>query len=183
MTTEIVQKMERISVLMRARISNACRRAVSAKEKREMLERLGEIYIAEGERRGRLAYRIAEETGMTYRWVMKYLPQHMKGRPGLGGPPRLEEFDKCKRKIDICKVEHRSTSLFGNLLSDNQPKVVVIRTYVNAGFVNLTVEKKFYENFEKLADQLGVRTQTFINNTLIIVLKKIENITRSKIGI
>ena len=36
-------------------ISNSCWRTVSAEEKRGMLERLGKICLAEGERRGRLA--------------------------------------------------------------------------------------------------------------------------------
>lgn len=155
-------------------ISNACRRAVSAKEKREMLERLGEIYIAEGERRGRLAYRIAEETGMTYRWVMKYLPQDMKGRPGLGGPSDRSGLDKGKANIDVCKLERRSTGDFLRLFPVSSQRVVVVRTYVNANFVNLTIEKKFYDNFEKLADRLGITTETMINNAMIMMLKEIE---------
>jgi hypothetical protein len=155
-------------------ISNACRRTMSAKEKREMLERLGEIYIAEGERRGRLAYRIAEETGMTYRWVMKYLPQDMKGRPGLGGPSDRSWLDKGKANVDVCKLERRSTGDFLRLFSVSSERVVVVRTYVNADFVNLTLEKKFYDNLEKLADRLGIATETMINNAMIMMLKEIE---------
>lgn len=164
---------ERERVLARL-ISNVCRRAVSAKEKREMLERLGEIYIAEGERRGRLAYRIAEETGMTYRWVMKYLPQEMKGRPGLGGPSDRSGLDKGKANVDICKLERRSTGDFLRLFSVSSERVVVVRTYVNANFVNLTIEKRFYDNFEKLADRLGIATETMVNNAMIMMLKEIE---------
>lgn len=40
-------------------IRNVCRRTVS-NEKREMLDRLGEIYLEETETRGKLAQRIAE---------------------------------------------------------------------------------------------------------------------------
>jgi ParB-like chromosome segregation protein Spo0J len=72
-------------------VSNVYRRTVSASEKRETLERLGRIYIEEGEKQGKLAHRIAEDTGMSYRWVMKYLPEHLKTRPGLGGAIRKSE--------------------------------------------------------------------------------------------
>jgi ParB-like chromosome segregation protein Spo0J len=44
-------------------ISNVCRRHVTAKEKTAMLERLGEIYLNEGVKPGKIAYKIVEETG------------------------------------------------------------------------------------------------------------------------
>jgi len=43
-----------------------------------MLERLGEIYQKEGVKPGEIAHKIAEETGMSYTWVMKYLPEKFK---------------------------------------------------------------------------------------------------------
>lgn len=161
-------------------VSNVCRRTVSSGEKRQILESLGKIYIEEGERLGRLAYRIAEETGMTYRWVMKYLPEHMKSRPGLGGPAHRFEFDKRQEKIGICQVERHSTRDFTSFLSDSQQRVVVLKTYVNANFVNLTVEKKFYQRFEKLASKLGIAPETMINNTMVMALKAVERIANAK---
>ena len=59
-------------------ISNVCRRDVSAGEKSGMLGKLGEIYLSEGLKPGKIAYKIAEETGMSYRWVMQYLPEKCK---------------------------------------------------------------------------------------------------------
>ena len=59
-------------------VSNICRRHVPAMEKKEILERLGEIYQKEGVKPGEIAYKIAEETGMSYTWVMKYLPEKFK---------------------------------------------------------------------------------------------------------
>jgi len=161
-------------------ISNVCRRTVSPQEKRQVLEDLGGVYMKEGEKPGGLAYRIAEDTGMTYRWVMKYLPERMKSRPGLGGPSRVDKLDKSKEELDVCKVERRSTRLFESLLSGNQEKVVIVRRYVNANFVSLTIEKRLFESFEKLADQLGVTPQTLINNAMLMVLKEIENVAKSR---
>jgi hypothetical protein len=60
------------------------------------------------------------------------------------------------------------------LFSVSSERVVVVRTYVNANFVNLTLEKKFHDNFEKLAARLGIATETMINNAMIMVLKEIE---------
>ena len=60
------------------------------------------------------------------------------------------------------------------MFSVSSERVVVVRTYVNANFVNLTIEKKFYDNFEKLADRLGIATETMINSAMIMMLKEIE---------
>jgi hypothetical protein len=43
-----------------------------------MLGRLGEIYLKQGVEHGKIAYKIAEKTGMSYPWVMKYLPEKFK---------------------------------------------------------------------------------------------------------
>ena len=66
-------------------VSNVCRRHISAQEKMDMLEKLGQIYLSQGLTVGKIAPKIAEETGMSYRWVMNYLPDKYKERPGLEG--------------------------------------------------------------------------------------------------
>lgn len=91
-------------------ISNVCRRHVSAEEKRETLEKLGENYLSEGVNRGKIAYKIAETTGMSYRWVMKYLPDKLKERPGLGGPSKGLKPDKGKEMAQKSKVPHLATT-------------------------------------------------------------------------
>lgn len=90
-------------------ISNVCRRDVSAGEKSEVLGKLGEIYLGEGLKSGRIAYKIAEETGMSYRWVMQYLPDKLKEIPGLGGPSKALKLDKSKEKMQKSKVAHLAT--------------------------------------------------------------------------
>ncbi|PIU60071.1 hypothetical protein COS86_00940 [Candidatus Bathyarchaeota archaeon CG07_land_8_20_14_0_80_47_9] len=59
-------------------ISNTVRRSVPSREKTMLLARLGEVYLNEGVEPGRIVYKIAEETGMSYTWVMKYLPEKFK---------------------------------------------------------------------------------------------------------
>jgi hypothetical protein len=160
-------------------ISNVCRRTVSSSEKSDTLARLGRIYLEAGERPGKLAYRIAQETGMSYRWVMKYLPDDLKARPGLGGPALLngQEVYKRKWKNNICKVARSATIDFEKLVSIPQEKTVVVRTYVNAGFVSLTLEKKIYQDFERVAGNLGSTAERIIGNAMILILKEIEKIS------
>ena len=160
-------------------ISNVCRRTVSSSEKSDTLARLGRIYLEAGERPGKLAYRIAEETGMSYRWVMKYLPDNLKVRPGLGGPALLgnRKVYKCKEENNLCKVARSATVDLEKLASARHGTKFVVRTYVNADFVSLTLEKKLYQEFERVAARLGSTAETIIGNAMILILKEIDKIS------
>jgi flagellar basal body P-ring protein FlgI len=59
---------------------------------------------------------------------------------------------------------------------------VVVKTYSNANFVNLTIERKFYERFAKLADRFGVTMEKMINTSMIILLKEIEELAEYEHG-
>ena len=143
-------------------ISNACRRHVPAEEKTEMLSRLGEIYMKEGVEPGEIAHKIAEKTGMSYTWVMKYLPDKYRERPGLGGPKDWGNVDKRK-------VTRRATEFLDELLRPPQREgALEIKKYANTHFVNVIVEKPFYEEFEKTSSKLGVSTE-------ISMLKALED--------
>jgi len=135
-------------------ISNVCRRHVPAEEKTEILGRLGEIYLKKGVEPGKIAYKIAEKTGMSYRWVMKYLPEKYKEKPGLGGPKDWEEFDERK-------VARRATIFLEELLKPPRREgALKVKKYANTHFVSLMLEKSFYEEFEKDSLELGVSTET-----------------------
>jgi hypothetical protein len=153
-------------------ISNVCRRTVSSSEKSDTLARLGRIYLEAGERPGKLAYRIAQETGMSYRWVMKYLPDNLKAKPGLGG----QKLYNCKEKSDVCKVARCATIDLEKLVSTPPEKTLVVRTYVNADFVSFTLEKKTYRDFERAARNLNSTAETIISNAMVLILKEIEKI-------
>jgi hypothetical protein len=83
-------------------ISNTIRRTVPRKEKTMLLAKLGEIYLNEGVEPKKISERIMEETGMSYPWVMKYLPDKYKERPGLGGPKDWGNVDKGKVLRHAC---------------------------------------------------------------------------------
>jgi hypothetical protein len=155
-------------------VGNVCRRHVSAEEKSALLERLGEVYFNEGVEPGKIAYEIAEETGMSYRWVMNYLPDKYKARPGLGGPSKALSLYKSKETTQKSKVARLATGDNELLFSDPQQKILAIKNYANTGFVNIILEKRFYMRIEKIAEKLDSKPDTIINNTLLLTLKKLE---------
>jgi len=160
-------------------VSNVCRRNVPAKEKGEMLGRLGEIYIAEGVDPKKIAEMIMKKTGMSYRWVMKYLPEKYKADPDKGKRSKLPNLTNVK-------VARRATSedLLKELLTPPQRNgVLEIKKYANTHFVNVVVEKSFYEEFEKTSSELGVSAEISILKALedhhekmkkALALKKLE---------
>jgi hypothetical protein len=155
-------------------VSNVCRRTVSPKEKKEMLGRLGAIYLKEGGKPGKLAYRLAEETGMSYTWVMKYLPDKYKLRPGLGGPSRVWNVDKCQVNLDKSQVTRRVTVDLKKLFLVSQEKPVILKGYTNTNFVGLILGKRIYKRYEKLAERFDIVTETLINNLLVMALEEFE---------
>ena len=156
-------------------VSNVCRRRISAQEKMDMLEKLGQIHVSQGVTVGKIAHKIAEETGMSYRWVMNYLPDKFKARPGLGGPSKALSFDKGKEKTPKSKVARLATGDDKLLFSDPQEKILTIKNYANTGFVNIVLEKRFYTRVEKIAEDLGAKPDIIINNMLLLTMKKLES--------
>jgi hypothetical protein len=116
---------------------------------------------------------------MSYRWVMRYLPDNLKCRPGFGGPSKWFGIDKRKGNCDKSKVARLSTSKNElQLLCDPAEKFVSIRSYSNASFVSLLLEKRFYDRLEKVSSNFGVLAETIINNAMVLALKELESVAR-----
>jgi len=110
---------------------------------------------------------------MSYRWVMKYLPDDCKVRPGIGGPSRASWIDKSK-------VALHATSVNGLLVSNSVRRLVSIRNYRNTGFVNVLLEKDFYDILIKSCTMLDISLEAVINNAMILVLKELESAVRAQ---
>ena len=85
-----------------------------------------------------------KKTGMSYRWVMRYLPDKYKADPDKGKRSKLPNLTNVK-------VARRATSedLLKELLTPPQRNgVLEVKKYANTHFVNVVVEKSFYEEFE-----------------------------------
>jgi len=143
-------------------ISNVCRRHVPAEEKTEMLGRLGEIYQKEGVEPGKIAHKIAEKTGMSYTWVMKYLPDKFKdGVKSESATRRVAKRDSKRRLISI-------------ELEDPPKGAVAIKTYGNTNFVNVMLERKFYRQLEETAEKLETTPDKLVYNAILLVLKNLS---------
>ena len=133
-------------------ISNTVRRSVPRKEKTELLNRLGEIYLNEGVEPGRVANKMADETGMSYRWVMKYLAAEYKQ------PYVRKETQSARRAESVKLVEPPEGTL-------------VIRVYGNTDFVNVLVKKPLYERLEEKAKRLETTPDKLIYSAILLILK------------
>ena len=134
------------SLLIARLISNVVRRSVPPKEKTELLERLGEIYLSEGVENGKIASKIADEIGMSYTWVIKYLPNNFK--------------DKIQSKRRTGSVTRRVTGILSELLRPPKRKMALqIKNYGNTKFVSLILDKNFYEEFERNSMELGMHAE------------------------
>jgi len=135
-------------------VCNIIRRSVPSTEKRELLGRLGEIYLSEGIEPGKIAYEIAEETGMSYQWVMKYLPDRFKDHlQSERAKPAI------RRRAEISK------------LLDPPEEALSIKTYANTKFVNVIVEKSLYEKLQERAKELKTTPGKLIYNAILLVLR------------
>jgi len=178
-------------LLMARLIGNVCRRLVSNEEKRRMLAQLGEIYLKEGIERGKIAYKIAGETGMSYRWAMKYIPAKYKARAGAGGPPKslsfyesegddVSDVYKSKSKIQKSKVACFATQEHEQLLLEPKERILKLKNYKNTDFVNLVMERRVYRRLEESAEKLGIEPEAIMSNIFFLALRKLEEMVKEE---
>jgi hypothetical protein len=155
-------------------VSNTVRRTVTSEEKTELLGRLGEIYFREGIGFGKIAYEIAEETGMSYQWVMKYLPDRFKDslqseRAKLALRHRAGMNELLDPLKDMMNKRTYGNSRMNKLL-DPPKDLLSVRTYGNTDLVNVMVKKPLYEQLKKKASKLEITLDKLIYNALLLIL-------------
>jgi len=146
-------------------ISNVCRRHIPTKEKTEMLGRLGEIYQKEGVEQGKIAYKIAEKTGMSYQWVMKYLPEKFKDSP---------QSERAKSALRRRAGEDPESRVISFELEEPPQGVVAVKAYGNTNFVNIMLEKQFYKQLEETAERLKTTPDKLIYNAICLIIKNLN---------
>ena len=99
---------------------------------------------------------IIKKTGMSYPWVMKYLRGKYKVDPKKGKFSKLPNLTNVK--VLRCRTEE---DLLKELLTPLQRNgALEIKRYANTHFVNVVVEKPFYEEFEKTSSKLGYQRKS-----------------------
>lgn len=139
-------------------ISNACRRSVTAQEKTEMLDKLGEILHEERVQPGEISKMVAEETGMSYTWVMKYLS---------------EKFRDEKKAPHVTR---RVTSKMTRLLELSKPpneEFVEMSKYANTQHTIYTIKRSLQEKVERVAEMLKTTPEILLQN---IIEEKVREI-------
>ena len=152
-------------------VSNVCRREISAKEKSEMLQELADICIQKGTKPQMLAKTISELTGMSYRWVMEYLPNDYKTRPGLGGPVPMLNLYKSNENIYKSKVATYATFQIAISRLNTDERILSVKNYSNTNFVHIIIESRYYAKIEEIAEKLNTSPETLINSVLLSVVK------------
>ncbi|MGD0645672.1 MAG: hypothetical protein ABSA75_12275 [Candidatus Bathyarchaeia archaeon] len=155
-------------------ISNVCRRKVPSEEKTKMLDSLGQFYLEQGVPHSELVRKIVQNTGMSYRWVMKYSSDVLKVRPGLGGP-------RSQKAVYENEVARRATDK-DKLLSEPSERIANLTAYSNTNFATILIEKRFYSQLKGAAAELGVDINIIINNTLLMTLQRIKQLIKHEIG-
>jgi hypothetical protein len=110
---------------------------------------------------GVIAHKLADETGMSYTWVMKYLPHRFK--------------DSVQSERRTGSVTQRVTRILDELLRPPKMKgALKLMNYTNTDFVSLIIKKNFYEEFEKKSLELGVSTEFSVLKALEDYHEKME---------
>ena len=135
-------------------VSNTCRRYVPAQEKTEMLDKLGEILLEEGVQPGEISKEISEETGMSYRWVMKYLQDKYKSRP------QKHEF-----LTETSKVARRAANIL-RVLKPPREKLLEMAKYANTQHALYTVKKRLQEKIERAAEKVNTTPEVLVQNII-----------------
>jgi hypothetical protein len=135
-------------------ISNNLRRTVSANEKKKLLDRLGEILSNQGVRPGKIAYEIADATGMSYTWVMKYLPDRFKDNAKSESASVTHHVAKEKRLTEFAREN-----------------ILIIKKYRNTDFVNIVVKKSLYEKLAEKSRKLKTTPDKLVYKAILSILE------------
>jgi len=110
-----------------------------------------------------IAEKIAEDTGMSYRWVVKYLPEKYK------------DPTQSRRRSHASSDAHHATGLLAEVLEPPKRKdCLKINKYGNTEFVLLMLDKTFYSEFEKDCLELKMPPEYCVMKTLEEHHKKIR---------
>ena len=145
-------------------VSNVSRRIVSDEEKKQLLDGLARIFLNEGYTPGAIAYKIAEATGMSYRWVVKYMPSTYKDS---------------KQSERAHPAARRTTEILVEIFEPPRRKAtLMVKGYANTDFISLMIDKCFYEEFESNSRRLGIMPEYSIDKALEDYNEKMKQVIR-----
>lgn len=156
----IVTEKERVVARL---VSNVCRRSVSSEEKTSILRTMSEILLKENIEPGEIAKKIAEETGMSYRWVTKYLPREYK------------DDAQSERASSDAQRKPAPQIWLTKLLERPQTTLVRTNRYVNSEWSIYSVKHDLDEKIEVVAKTLGTTRGVLVQNILEEMLRRVSH--------
>jgi hypothetical protein len=118
-----------------------------------MLDKIGRILIKEGIPRGEISKEIAKITGMSYPWVVKYLPQEYK-----------DKLQSIRAKSAINHIAGRSG--LSKLSKEPREQLIKIGKYGNSDIVLAAIRKALFNRIEKACRALDTTPETLIQNII-----------------
>jgi len=106
-----------------------------------------------------------EETGMSYRWVMKYLPDRFKD------DAQSERASSAARRAAGENPERGTKRRVIPEFEEPPKGTVTIKAYTTTSFVNVMLEKKFYKQLEERAKKLETTPDKLRYNAILLILK------------
>ena len=143
--------------LLIARLAcNTVRRTVTSREKTNTLANLAEIYLAKGIPIGKLSYELMDKTGMSYRWIAKYLPKKYKQNKNT----TILTLNK-EKKGNVIKYKTKSFPL-----KESPEDALKIKLFSNTNFRSLIIADNLYVAIEKKANELDISVTKLLYNAI-----------------
>jgi len=150
-----------------ARIACNIIRKESPHEKTKLLEEFGEILLEEGVKPGEISKRIAEETGMSYRWVMKYLPD------------RFKDDSQSERASSAARCAATKVRKMLDFLRPPSTKLVTVNRYGNSDRLHVIFERPLYEGVTELLENLN--TTPFLQNVIERHMRELRSLKEEEV--
>lgn len=140
--------------------------------------------ILEREGIEKIGMHIAEETGLPYRTIMRYLPQEFKDEAQVkraSYPRNTQTKNKLvKERLPIDSPTKDPEEILGYKINSNQPKPkIILQRFSNQPWKAVLIPKVFYEKLEKASIKRNLNIEEVIT---IAFMKLLEDLGRGKIA-
>jgi len=88
------------------------------------------------------------------------------------GLPKKEFFIKVKLQGTELQLEF--------FVAEPAERVLTVKKYANTDFVQVTLERQFWEDVERLAENLGATPEIILNNVLVWAVRKLAKLSSPK---
>jgi len=89
-------------------------------------------------------------------------------------PDRFKDSVKSESAHAIRRIATKD-----KLTEPPKEKILTIKKYANASFINVLLEKPIYARLEKTAERLGTTPDVILSNAILLALKRLEGKERA----